>query len=137
MCCPFGSRRLALLAPLFVALSLTACSRSAAESGATGTSGNTDGPFVVGFEPTYITIENRTGSPIVDGQVEIILTGPRPPFRAYLSRIENMNKTNVAFREFLGIDGTEYSRRLAKARRVRIKATDVAGRAYEMEVPFQ
>ena len=107
------------------------------ETGASGTSGPGDTPLAVSFDTTYLTIANNTGSAIVNGKVELVMSGPRPPFVARIDRIENRSKQNLAFSSFRGIDGTDYNRRLGKVRRVKVSATDVAGKSYAMEVPFQ
>jgi hypothetical protein len=139
MCCPFVSRGLALLASLLlVALFTAGCSGSKSEAGSSGTAGGaTDGPFVIALEQTYMTIENKSGTPIVSGTVAIMTGSLRPPFTMALPRLENLDKRDFPLRNFRGNDGTEFSRRVAKAQRVRITAVDVSGKKYEMDVPVQ
>ncbi|HEV8319287.1 MAG TPA: hypothetical protein VGQ10_17885 [Vicinamibacterales bacterium] len=138
MRCPFGSRGLGLLASLLLAAFFTAaCSGGTTEAGSSGTTGGSDKPFLIAFEQTYMTIENRSGSPIVSGTVAIMTGSLRPPFTMALPRLENLDKRDFPLRNFRGNDGTEFSRRVAKAQRIRITAVDVAGKKYEMEMPVQ
>jgi hypothetical protein len=138
MCWPFGSRGLILLAVGAAALSVTiACGGSTTEAGSVGTSGSSDAPVLVDVQPTYLTIENKAGVPLVEGRVELVLAGLRPPFTARLPRVEHMGRQNISFQSFRGIDGTEFNRRLGRVRRVRVTATDVTGKPYTLEVPFQ
>ncbi len=139
MRCPFGSRGLALLVSLLLAAFFTAaCSGGTTEAGSSGTTGSgTDGPFLIALEQTYMTIENRSGAPIVNGTVTIMTGSLRPPFTMALPRLENQDKRDFPLRNFRGKDGTEFSRRVARAQRIRITAVDVAGKKYEMEVPVK
>jgi hypothetical protein len=139
MRCPFGSRGLALLVSLLLAAFFTAaCSGGTTEAGSSGTTGDgTDAPFLIVFEQTYMTIENRSGSPIVSGNVAIMTGSLRPPFTMALPRLENLDKRDFPLRNFRGNDGTEFNRRVARAQRIRITAVDLAGKKYEMEVPVQ
>lgn len=137
MRCPFGSRGSAPLASLLLAVFTTAaCSGGTTEAGSSGTSGGSDGPFVIALEQTYLTIENRSGGPIVSGNVAIMTGSLRPPFTMALPRLENLDKRDFPLRNFRGNDGTEFSRRVARVQRVRITAVDISGKKYEMDVPI-
>ena len=138
MRCPLVSRGLALSAAtaLLTACVLTGCSSGPrAEAGAVGTAGNR--PAIgLSFSQTYLTIENHTGVPLVEGQIEIVPVGLMPPFRTTLTRIEADGKQDLPFNRFRGSDGSEFRRGIARARRVRISATDLTGRHYQQELPF-
>jgi hypothetical protein len=123
-------------AALLTACVLAGCSSGPkAEAGAVGTAGSH--PTIgLSFSQTYLTIENRTGVPIVDTQIEIVPGGLMPPFRTTLSRIEADGKQDVPFNRFRGNDGTQFRRGVGRARRVRITATDINGRQYRQELPF-
>ena len=137
MCCPFGSRGLALLVSILLAALLTAaCSGSKSEAGSSGTTG-ADGPFAIALEQTYLTVENRSGSPIINGTVSIMTGSLRPPFTMALPRLENLDKRDFPLRNFRGNDGTEFSRQVARVQRIRITAVDLAGKKYEMDVPIK
>ena len=74
---------------LMAACSLAGCSSGTkAEAGGVGTSGDASG-IGVSFAQTYLTIENHTGAPIVDGEVAIVPGGVMRPYRTALRRIES------------------------------------------------
>jgi hypothetical protein len=52
-----------------------------------------------------------------------------------LPRLEHLDKRYFPLRSFRGNDGTEFSRRVARAQRVRITAVDISGKKFEMDVP--
>jgi hypothetical protein len=117
------------------ALPLAACSSGdSAEAGAVGTSASD--PLGVTFSQMYLTIENRTGVPIVEGELQIVPRGVMAPFRTRLPRIEGSQKRELPYSQFLSRDGTPFRRGLTRTRNVRIIATDVTGKKYEQEVPF-
>src|SRR5262245_44602974 len=105
------------------------------EAGAAGTSGGS-AAIGISFSPTYLTIENHTGTPLVEGEVAIVPSGLMPPFHASLPRVESSGKQDRLFSAFHGNDGTPFRRGITRARRVRITATDINGKKYQQEVPF-
>jgi hypothetical protein len=82
-------------------------------------------------------VENRTGTPLEGGQVEIIPAGVMPPFRSALPRIESGAKREIMLSTFRSTDGTVFNRAVARARRVKVTAKDVNGGVHEQEVPFE
>ena len=138
MRCLFDSRGLVLSAAftLLAACSLAGCSSSTrAEAGAVGTDGASSA-IGVAFTPTYVTIENHSGVPLVEGEVTIVPSGLMPPFHAPLPRVESNGKQDMLFSAFRGNDGTSFRRGVIRARRVRVTATDFNGKKYQQEVPF-
>jgi hypothetical protein len=90
----------------------------------------------VSFAPTYLTIENHSGAPLVEGELTIVPSGLMPPFHTPLPRVESKGKVDVLLSNFRGNDGTSFRRGVIRARRVRISATDINGKKYQQEVPF-
>jgi hypothetical protein len=121
---------------LLAACFTTGCSSGTkAEAGAVATDG--EGTAIgLSVAQTYLTIENHTGAPLVEGEVAIVPSGLLPPFHAPLPRIETAGKQDVMFNRFRGNDGTEFRRGIARVRRVRITATDINGKKYQQELPF-
>lgn len=105
-------------------------------AGAVGTSG-TPTPFTIEVSQTYLTIENRTGVPLAAGEIEIIPGGFLKPFKTSLSRLDSGERRPVMLNAFIGNDGMAFRRGLVRGRRVRVTATDVNGKTYEQEVPFE
>ena len=139
MRCPFRVRA-STLRVAFTLLALctaVACaSGSPEEAGAAGTAG-ADAPFIIEVAQTYITIENRTGAPLAEGQMELIPRGVLPPFRSTLPRLENGAKRDIQLNTFRATDGTTFNRNLARARTVKVTAKDQSGKAYTFETPFE
>jgi hypothetical protein len=116
-------------------LSASACtSGESAEAGAVGTTASD--PLVVTFSQTFLTVENRSGVPIVEGEMQIVPRGVMPPFRTRLSRIEGTGRVELPYSQFYSRDGTPFRRGITRTRNVRLTATDVAGKKFDMEVPF-
>jgi hypothetical protein len=126
--------------PIVLSLSIAAATGAAcssgenAEAGAVGTTAT--GGLAVTFSQTYLTVENRTGVPIVEGELQIMPRGVMPPFRASLPRIEGSGRRDLSYNQFRSKDGTPFRRGATRARTVRIIATDLAGKKLEQEVPF-
>lgn len=137
MGCPFRVRVSTLRATLtLLALCTAACSGGTPEADTAGTAGNADAPLLVQLSQTYVTIENRTGAPLLGGEMEIRQIGVRPPFKANLPRLENGSTRDFTLSTFRAGDGTLFNRTIARPRSLRLTAKDVNGKTYEQEVPF-
>jgi hypothetical protein len=92
----------------------------------------------VGFttSQTYITIENRSGSALAEGLIELVPSGVLAPYRRELPRLENGAKRDVSFDLFSGAGGSRFRPGVTRIRVVRITAKDVAGKTYKVEAPF-
>ena len=116
---------------------LSACSGSNPD-GAVGTSGESD--TFVGVDvstPPFVTVENRTGTSLVTGQVSLVTGGTRPPYFVMLPRIEHGGRRTFPLDSFRTNDGTPFRRNMARARAVKITANDLNGKPHEYEIPFQ
>lgn len=114
---------------------LTVCAAAACSDADPGAGNSVDAPFAIEVSQTYITVENRTGGPLVGGQVEIIPVGILPPFTSTLPRLETGGKTEMGLNTFRG-SGGPFNRTIARWRSVRITAKDQFGEVYEHEAPF-
>ena len=132
--------RLSILRATFTLLAVSAaaaCSNGSSGPGATGTAGaGENAPFAITVSQMYITIENRTGGPLARGEMEIIPAGVFSPFRATLPYLETGSKRDITLNTFRSNDGTPFNRSIARARRLKVTATDRAGKVFEHEVPF-
>ena len=93
-------------------------------------------PIGVEITKMFLTVENRTGGPLLGAKVTIQPAGA-PPFTRLLSRIETAAKLDVAFGEFSSRDGTPFNLRLHHPRTVRVEAKDMMNKSYEVEVPWR
>ena len=78
---------------VFVTLAASSCGASAQDPSAP-----------VGFttSQTYITIENRLGSALAEGLIELVPSGVLAPYRRELPRLESGAKRDVPYRPVLG-----------------------------------
>jgi len=122
---------------LFVAAStLAACSSGPqAEAGSVATGGAE--PLGISLSSTHLTVENRSGVPLLEGEILIVPRGVAPPFSVPLPRIEASQKRDIVLSDFRSRDGTPFRRGINRSRAVRVIATDVSGRKYEQEIPFE
>ncbi len=92
----------------------------------------------VGFttSQTYITIENRSGSALAEGLIELVPSGVLAPFRRELPRMESGAKRDMSYDLFSGAGGSRFRPGVTRIRAVRITAKDVAGKTYKVEAPF-
>jgi len=92
----------------------------------------------VGFttSQTYITIENRSGSALAEGLIELVPSGVLAPYRRELPRLESGAKRDVSYDLFSGAGGSRFRPGVTRIKAVRITAKDVAGKSYTVEGPF-
>jgi hypothetical protein len=94
-------------------------------------------PVLVTISQTYLTIENKAGSALVDGIVELVPSGVLAPYRTNLPRIEAGSNREVLLDRFSGAGGARFLRGATRIRSVRLTVTDLTGKTYKREVPFQ
>ena len=94
-------------------------------------------PVLVTISQTYLTIENKAGSALIDGVVELVPAGVLAPYRANIPRIEAGSNREVLLDRFSGAGGARFLRGATRIRSVRLTATDLTGKTYKREVPFQ
>ena len=123
MSCPFPLRRLRslALALALMALAVASCARVSGDDESTA-------PFGVTVSSMYVTVENRTGTALVDGRVEIIPAGRAVVFTVAWPRIEIGDSRDIMLNVFRGTDGTPFRRGVIRARRVKVTAKDLAGK---------
>jgi hypothetical protein len=101
-----------------------------------GASESGDTSLAVAIEQTYLTIGNKTGSALAEGEIELVPAGVLAPYRTTMPRIESGQERQVRFELFSGAGGQRFRRGVTRIRTVRVTATDIAGKKYQREVPF-
>ena len=109
-------------------VSVAGCGRGAAD--------DPNAPVGITVSQTYLTIANRSGSAFADGQIELVPAGVLAPYRLPMPRIESGATRDVQLDQFSGAGGARFRRGVARMRAVRITATDMTGKTYKQEVPF-
>ena len=110
------------------ALSTIACGPGAQDPNA---------PVGISISDTYVTIVNRSGSALADGQIELVPSGVLAPYRMKLPRMESGANRDVRFDMFAGAGGARFQRGVTRMKSVRVTATDMTGKTYKEEVPFK
>jgi hypothetical protein len=124
---PFGAGLVALIG-LVATLSATGCGRALAD--------DPNAPVAVTVSQTYLTVNNKAGSPLIDGTIELVPSGVLAPYRTSLPRVESGSNREVRLDRFSGADGVRFLRGATRIRSVRLLATDLTGKTYKREVPF-
>jgi hypothetical protein len=101
-----------------------------------GAADDPNAPLGITLSQTYLTIANRSGSALADGQIELVPAGVLAPYRLPMPRIESGASRDVQLDQFSGAGGARFRRGVARMKAVRITATDMAGKTYKHEVPF-
>ena len=116
-----------LLVIVGIALPAIGCGASAQDPNA---------PIGITVDQTYLTIENRSGSPFAEGLIELVPAGVLAPYRRELPRIESGSKRDVQFDLFSGAGGARFRRGVTRIKMVRVTAKDISGKTFKQEAPF-
>jgi hypothetical protein len=123
-----GALSLVAACALSGTLLVAACGGAAAD--------DPNAPVGITVSQTYLTIANRSGSAFAGGQIELVPSGVLAPFRMQMPRIESGANRDVQLDQFAGVGGARFRRGVTRIKLVRITATDMAGKTYKQEVPF-
>ena len=94
-------------------------------------------PVTVETSQMFATIRNNAGLPLTDVPMAILPIGRQTEFTKFFGRPENSEKRDISLGTFSGRDGTPFSLRVIKPKSIRIKATDLNGKAYDFEIPWK
>jgi hypothetical protein len=94
-----------------------------------------DAPISIETTPTAIAVQNRAGLPLTDVTVGVLAYGGLE-FTRTLTRIENSERRTVLMSDLRSRDGSPFNARLMRAKSVRLRASDAAGKQYEIELPM-
>jgi hypothetical protein len=119
------------LATITLAVFTTACSGSGAAA-----QEDPNAPVLLGVSEPYITVQNRAGLALSDVTVAVVSYNGLE-FTKTFSRIENSQRREISFTELSSRDGTQFNPRFYKAKAVRLRASDVVGKQYEVETPWR
>ena len=124
-----GALSLVACCALLLPLVAVACRGGAAD--------DPNAPLGVTISQTYLTIANRSGSAIANGQIELVPAGVLAPYRMQMPRIESGATRDVQLDQFSGAGGARFRRGITRMKVVRITAKDMTGKTYKQEVPFK
>ena len=109
---------------------------SARETGAVGASGEGKTAIMVQSSSLYVTVENRSGAPLLDLRVAINPTGVMT-FTKTIGRLETGEKRDLALGEFSARDGTSFNLRVVRPQIIVVTAADLLGKKYEVTTPWR
>jgi hypothetical protein len=112
-------------------LLVTACSTPGAAQAT-----NADAPVTIEAHQTFISLQNRAGLPLTDIKLSVIPYS-RTEFTKSFARMENGESREISLSDLSSRDGTPFNPRIVKAKSVRLSATDVVGKHYDLEVPWK
>ena len=94
-----------------------------------------DAPIGIETGQMFVTLENRTGGPLVDLLITIQTAGA--PYTNRVWRLEAAEKRDIAFSSFSSRDGTTFNLRLARPKVVHVTASDLTQKKYESQAPWK
>ena len=119
---------------------LSGCSSTSSQTvGAVGTSGQSSSA-VIGLDMSpggfSITVENRSGHPLVDIQVAINPVARLAPYTTRIPRLETEGKHDFLLGEFRE-HGAPLNLNLVRPKEVVVTASDFDGKKYEVSIPWK
>jgi hypothetical protein len=96
-----------------------------------------DAPVGIETGQMFVTIENRAGTPLLDLTIAIQPPAGAPPFTYLVSRLEGGQKRDVPLSSFSSRDGTTFNLRMVRPRSVRVTATDLVQKKYNVQAPWK
>jgi hypothetical protein len=119
-----------VLAIAGLVIPLTACSSQGSPQAAA------DSPLSINVKQQFMTIQNKAGLPLTDVTIAIVPIGRQTEYTKFYGRIETSQNLDLSLGDFHGRDGTPFSLRVVKPRSIKIKASTMAGKKYDVELPW-
>jgi hypothetical protein len=94
-------------------------------------------PIKVETSQMYVTVRNESGLALNEVSVSIVPAGRSTIYNKFIGRLENAESKNLMLGEFYGRDGTPFSLRVVRPRSVEVKASDIQGKKYNVEVGWK
>lgn len=102
-----------------------------------GAAQDANAPVKIETTQMYVTVRNDSGLALNEVAVSIVPAGRATIYNKFVGRLENAESKNIMLGEFYGRDGTPFSLRVARPRSVEVKASDIKGNKYNVEVPWK
>jgi hypothetical protein len=113
---------------LAVALFVNAC------AGQGSANQDANAPIKIETSQMFVTVKNDSGMALNEVTVAIVPMGRSTLFTEFVGRMEGGETRKIMLGDFNGRDGTPFSLRVVKPKAVQVKATDVSGKAHDVEV---
>jgi len=99
-------------------------------------SGDTD-TFELTTSQLFVTLANRSGSALLDVELEVAPVGGSTVFTLFHPRLEPGEKRNFSIGDFRGKDGTNLNLRVHRPKSVSVSAHSQTGGEFSMQVPWE
>ncbi len=102
-----------------------------------GTATPVDSPVAIESSQFALTVRNEGGLPLTNVTIGIKPGGTRPAYKTEIRRLANQQEVSIPFAEFRGIDGNPLNMQIVSPRTVNITATDLNGKEYDVQLPWE
>jgi len=91
----------------------------------------------IGIETSQLAValQNRAGAPLVDLTVSVVTPGLT--FTKTITRMENAERRELSLNDFSSRDGTTLNLRFVRPTAVKVTATDVANKKYDIQTRWR
>jgi hypothetical protein len=94
-----------------------------------------DSPIGIQSTQLAVTVENKSGMPLVG--VSVVVETPGLDYTKTLARLENAERHDIRLDEFTSKDGTRLNLRAVQPRAVRVTATDLTNKGYDIATSWR
>jgi hypothetical protein len=95
----------------------------------------TNAPIGIQTSQLGVTVENRAGTPLVDLTVAVVT--PVITFTKDITRMENAERRELSLNDFSTRDGTPLNLRFVTPTSVRVTATDIVDKKYDVQTRWR
>lgn len=127
----FAGRNLLLVVTALVLAAGIACGSATVEL-----TGDTD-TFELSTSQLFVTLANRSGSALLDVELEVEPVGGSTTFTLFHPRLEPGEKRNFSIGDFRGKDGTNLNLRVHRPRMISVAAHTQTGDELSLQAPWQ
>ena len=96
-----------------------------------------DSPVTIEISPYSLTVRNVAGLPLSNITIGIKPGGVRPEYQKTLQRLGNGQNQDIPYAEFRGVDRNALDLQAVNPRFVHITATDLEGKVYDVQLPWE
>jgi hypothetical protein len=96
-----------------------------------------DSPVAIEISQFALTVRNVAGLPLSNLTIGIKPGGVRPEYKKSLQRLGNGQNQDIPYAEFRGVDRNALDLQSVNPRYVHITATDLEGKEYDVQLPWE
>ena len=96
-----------------------------------------DSPVAIEISPFFLTLRNVGDSALSNLTIGLKPGGVRPEYQMSLRRLGLGQDVDIPYADFRGVDRDSLNLQVVTPRSVHITATDVNGKEYDVELPYE